>query len=371
LQIRASLRGSTDYSGSFLYQDNELSCIFTPVGRIVPMQYNNETFWKHEYNLKDHLGNTRIVFAAHPHGQPEVMQQTSYYPFGMTLQQQNFGGVQSQPNKHLYNSKELQDDELAGVSLDWYDYGARMYDAQIGRWHVVDPHAERYASWSPYNYVYNNPINGIDPDGRDGILIVFPQYMVDTETRLGRQPLGHAGVLLINNKTGYMRYYEYGRYATSDGTKGRVRNISVPDVVIGKDGKPTIESLNRVLGVVSKESGQGGAIEGAYIKSDDFKSMFDFAEGKLKESNVGNDQYDADRKPYNLLNHNCATFSTDVLNQDEEVSQRSPNVYINTPRNTSTEYRKNFDKVDFNPNDGTTITPTKSTWERVKDWWNN
>ncbi|MBG0780804.1 MAG: hypothetical protein H0S84_00890 [Bacteroidales bacterium] len=56
------------------------------------MQYNDETFWKHEYNLKDHLGNTRIVFAAHPHGQPEVMQQTSYYPFGITLQQQNFGG---------------------------------------------------------------------------------------------------------------------------------------------------------------------------------------------------------------------------------------------------------------------------------------
>jgi hypothetical protein len=76
------------------------------------MQYNDATFWKHEYNLKDHLGNTRVVFAAHPHGQPEVMQQTSYYPFGMTLQQQNFGGALNQPNKLLYNGKELQDDEL-------------------------------------------------------------------------------------------------------------------------------------------------------------------------------------------------------------------------------------------------------------------
>jgi hypothetical protein len=104
--------GITDYAGQFLYRDNELSCIFTPVGRIVPMQYNDATFWKHEYNLKDHLGNTRVVFAAHPHGQPEVMQQTSYYPFGMTLQQQNFGGALNQPNKLLYNGKELQDDEL-------------------------------------------------------------------------------------------------------------------------------------------------------------------------------------------------------------------------------------------------------------------
>jgi RHS repeat-associated protein len=157
--------GTTDYSGQFLYQDNELMAIFTPVGRIVPMQYNNETFWKHEYNLKDHLGNTRVVFAAHSHGQPEVMQQTSYYPFGMTLQQQNFGGALNQPNKLLYNGKELQDDELAGVSLDWYDYGARMYDAQIGRWHVPDMLAEEAPEWSPFRYGFNNPVIFTDPTG--------------------------------------------------------------------------------------------------------------------------------------------------------------------------------------------------------------
>jgi RHS repeat-associated protein len=157
--------GTTDYSGQFLYHDNELMAIFTPNGRLVPVQHNDETFWKHEYNLKDHLGNTRIVFAAHNHGQPEVMQQTSYYPFGMTLQQQNFGGALSQPNKLLYNGKELQDDELAGVSLDWYDYGARFYDPALGRWHSVDPLAEEREWLSPYNYVQNNPIMRIDPDG--------------------------------------------------------------------------------------------------------------------------------------------------------------------------------------------------------------
>jgi len=53
--------GTTDYSGQFLYQDNELMAIFTPNGRLMPVQYNDETFWKHEYNLKDYLGNTRIL----------------------------------------------------------------------------------------------------------------------------------------------------------------------------------------------------------------------------------------------------------------------------------------------------------------------
>jgi len=128
------------------------------------MQYNDETFWKHEYNLTDHLGNVHVVFAAHSNGQPEVMQQTSYYPFGMTLQQQEYG-QSYQANRMLYNGKELQDDELAGVSLDWYDYGARFYDAQIGRWHVVDPMADEREWLSPYNYVQNNPIYRIDPTG--------------------------------------------------------------------------------------------------------------------------------------------------------------------------------------------------------------
>jgi RHS repeat-associated protein len=57
-------------------------------------------------------------------------------------------------NSYLYNGKELQDE----LGLDWYDYGARFYDAGIGRYFTIDPLTEWHFSITPYHYCFNKPI---------------------------------------------------------------------------------------------------------------------------------------------------------------------------------------------------------------------
>jgi RHS repeat-associated protein len=105
-------------------------------------------------------------------GAVDIVQTTSYYPFGLVMNQYNGNTAPGYlKNKYLYNGKELQDDVFAGSSLNWFDYGARFYDPQIGRWHSVDPLAEKNRRWSPYSYCKDNPITRIDPDGMDDYTI--------------------------------------------------------------------------------------------------------------------------------------------------------------------------------------------------------
>ncbi|MCB8994969.1 MAG: RHS repeat-associated core domain-containing protein [Bacteroidales bacterium] len=65
------------------------------------------------------------------------------------------------------------------MKFGWYDYGARFYDPQIGRWHTMDPASETYYSWSTYQYVRNNPINRIDPNGMNDY-----GYTIDNDGRI-------------------------------------------------------------------------------------------------------------------------------------------------------------------------------------------
>jgi RHS repeat-associated protein len=113
--------------------------------------YVDLTSGTYYYYLKDHQGNNRVVV----NSGGTVTEINHYYPFGGT-----FASGTVQPYK--YNGKEL--DTKAG--LNRYDYGARHYDAALGRFTTQDPLAKDYYATSPYGYCLNNPVKYIDPDGR-------------------------------------------------------------------------------------------------------------------------------------------------------------------------------------------------------------
>ncbi|MFM9951077.1 MAG: RHS repeat domain-containing protein, partial [Saprospiraceae bacterium] len=144
-----------NYISGIEYNGAALEAVYHEEGRLVP----NGTAWHYEYTLKDHLGNSRVMFRANG-ATAQLLQENHYYPFGMEMEGAWTTQVGTE-NKYQYNGKELVED----FGWNWYPYGARYYDAAVGRFWGVDPIADRFAHASVYNYAENEPVANIDLHG--------------------------------------------------------------------------------------------------------------------------------------------------------------------------------------------------------------
>ncbi len=187
-----------DYIGSFVYENLVLKYILTNEGRVM---VNSDRTYEYQYFLKDHFGNTRVTFNENG----GIIQEDTYYPFGMQMNGLCYETGEDYKNKYLYNGKELQDE----FGLDWYDYGARMYDAQLGKWHVPDPMCEILRRWTTYQYAYNNPIRFIDPDG-----MIVDDYFNNDGIYLGSDEAKTDNVKIMEQKD-----WDANRTVDSDGTE--------------------------------------------------------------------------------------------------------------------------------------------------------
>jgi RHS repeat-associated protein len=199
---QGSTVNTTEYLNEFQYLNGTLQFIQHAEGYVKYTAGGSSGFYNYVYHIKDHLGNIRVTFTKQlTYNTAKLLKENHYYPFGLkhpynstefdyyynTSTSSLSIGPMTNSNRYQYNSKEWQNE----LSLNLYDYGARMFDPAIGRWGVVDPLAEKFPNVTPYRYGLNNPIKYIDIDGN----IEWP---IKGSTAVNKKDVSNGGFSLKN-----------------------------------------------------------------------------------------------------------------------------------------------------------------------------
>lgn len=149
----SAVTNTTDYIGNFVFEDGKLDKYLFDGGYCSFDNNQNPTFLYYE---KDHLGSVRMVV----NEKGTIEQVNHYYPFGGVYGDLSY-------NAEIQKSKYIGKEFYHMYGLDWYDHGARMYDAARVAWDKTERLYGKFNNWNLYCYGLDNPIKFIDKDGRE------------------------------------------------------------------------------------------------------------------------------------------------------------------------------------------------------------
>ncbi|NVK52549.1 MAG: hypothetical protein HWD85_06415, partial [Flavobacteriaceae bacterium] len=209
---------TTDYAGNYTYVNNSLKYFNHTEGYYNVTSTGSTLTGNYIYQYRDHLQSVRLSFkdidpSNASNTDLQILKESNYYPFGVKHKGYNNVVTSTNPaEKYGYQSKELNEE----LGLDWYDFGARNYDAVLGRWMNTDPLAEKFESFSPYNAMINNPLFMIDPDG----MAANPVYDTNGDF-LGTDNKGLQGKAIVMDKKDFKQGMSHEKaLAKNKGAKG-------------------------------------------------------------------------------------------------------------------------------------------------------
>jgi len=221
---------------------------------------------------------------------------TNYDLFGMQMPGRSYN-----PTDYRFgmNGQE-KDDEIAGSGNN-YDFGERHYDPRLGRWMSCDRFAGKYAAWSPYSAMMDNPLAYIDIQGDSVQLIIGRPYSKNGVDH----PYGHVALRVFNAAEGYDKVYDFGRYGevswtgkTGDGilnvynsSKAYLKSEQTMRNSVGYTKPTTTEEDKAIMGGFDKLAKEGTVYNGGAVPGGGGTAY------KLKED-------------YDVFSNNCCTKST-------------------------------------------------------------